>query len=95
MDKFSGLVVSNMIVERDEQKHLVFPEGKAQMKEFITNLPVDRSEDGKFCAAIKGTLNIKKVAQVRDLYFGFEDGPLVEASGGLYLPLDVEVISIL
>jgi hypothetical protein len=92
MDKFSGLVVSNMIVERDEQKHLVFPEGKAQMKEFITNLPVDRSEDGKFCAAIKGTLNIKKVAQVRDLYFGFEDGPLVEASGGLYLPLDVEVI---
>ena len=32
MDKFSGLVVSNMIVERNAQKHLVFPDGKAQMR---------------------------------------------------------------
>ncbi|MGI6072388.1 MAG: hypothetical protein ACOX75_05185 [Lachnospiraceae bacterium] len=92
MDRFSGLVASNMIVERDEQKHLIFPDGKAEMKKFISDMPVDRSKDAKFNAAVKGDLNIKKVAQVRDLYFGFESGPLVEASGGLYLPLDVEVI---
>lgn len=92
LDKFSGLIVNNMIVERDEQKHLVFPEGKAEMKEFISEMEVDRSQDGKMLAAMKGTLNIKKIAQVRDLYFGFESGPLVEASGGLYLPLDVDVI---
>ena len=62
------------------------------MKEFISEMEVDRSQDGKMLAAMKGTLNIKKIAQVRDLYFGFESGPLVEASGGLYLPLDVDVI---
>ena len=92
LDKFSGLIVNNMIVQRDEQMHLVFPDGKAEMKEFITAMQVDRSQEGKFSAAIKGTLNIKDIAQVRDLYFGFENGPLVEASGGLYLPLDIEVI---
>ncbi len=92
MDKFSGLVVSNMIVERNAQKHLVFPDGKAQMREFIANLQVDQSKDGRFGAAIKGELNIGGIAQVRNLYFGFEDGPLVEASGGLYLPLDIAII---
>lgn len=92
MDKFIGLVANNMIVQREEKNHIVLPEGKDEMRSFINAMQVDRSPNGKFAAAVKGTLNIKKIAQVRDLYFGFENGPMVEASGGLYLPLDVEVI---
>lgn len=67
MDKFSGLVVSNMIVERNAQKHLVFPDGKAQMREFIAKLQVDQSKDGRFGAAIKGELNIGDCAGAQPL----------------------------
>lgn len=92
MDKFTGLVANNMVVQREEKNHLVLPGGKEEMKNFIAAMEVDRSPEGRFAAAMKGTLNIKDIAQVRDLYFGFENGPMVEASGGLYLPLDVEMI---
>jgi len=29
------------------------------------------------------------LCEIRELYFGFDSGPIVDASGGLYLPLDV------
>lgn len=89
---YSGLVVNNMVVKRDKDKRLEFPQDKEKMKKLVREMEVDRTPDGKFAAAIRGTLSIAKLAEVRNLYFGFEEGPIVEAAGGLYLPVDVEMI---
>ncbi|MDI9470747.1 MAG: hypothetical protein QM296_11175 [Bacillota bacterium] len=92
LSEFSGLVVNNMVVERNSERQLKFPKEKAAMKQLISGMEVDRGPDGKFAAGIRGTMEIASICEVRDLYFGFENGPLVEASGKLYLPLDVKAM---
>ncbi len=92
LSDFSGLIVNNMIVERNTERQLKFPKEKGAMKQLISGMEVDRGPDGKFAAGIRGTMEIASICEVRDLYFGFENGPLVEASGKLYLPLDVKAM---
>ena len=87
---FTGIVTYNMVVGRDEKNHYKFPTQASQMAAYIENLPVHRDTGTKFAAAIKGTLIISGFAEVRNMYFGFESGPAVVASGELYVPLSVK-----
>jgi hypothetical protein len=92
---FTGLVAYNMEVKRDGQKHYEFPDGGAKSKEnmekfIMEELSVNRGSGSSFAAAIKGTLMISGFAEVRNLYFGFDSGPSVIASGELYAPLSVK-----
>lgn len=89
---FTGIVAYNMSVPRDEKRRFVFPEEAGLIKGFIENLPVHQGGDSTFAAGIKGTLEVSRLCEIRDLYFGFERGPSVYAEGSLYLPLSVSSI---
>ena len=87
---FTGIVTYNMTVNRNESKQYDFPDSPGQMKDFIKKMNVHREPESTFAAAIRGTLVISGFAEIKNLYFGFEAGPSVEASGELYVPLDVK-----
>lgn len=86
---FTGIVAYNMEVSRDEQRRFIFPDQASQMKEFIESMKVYRGSNTPFAAGIRGTLEVSKLCEIRDLYFGFEPGPSVAAGGSLYLPLSL------
>lgn len=88
MKDFSGLVSYNMIAERDSQRRLQIP-SYGNMEKFIERQEVNRNDGTSFCAGISTTLVISELCEIRNLYFGFENGPIVDAGGELYLPLDI------
>lgn len=85
---FTGVILYNMVVERDNLQRFVIPT-KDNMKEYIANYQVHRESQSNFAGAISGTLEIFKLCQIQRLYFGFERGPIVDAGGDLYVPLDI------
>jgi PKD repeat protein len=86
---FTGLVAQNMVVEKDAEGRLAFPDNAGAMGAYIKNLQVG---GGKFSGGIKGEMTVIKLCTIKDLYFGFEPGPKVAASGEVYMPLDVKSI---
>ena len=86
---FTGMVTYNMEISRDEQKRFAFPDQASQIKGFIDDLKTHQGSNTTFAAGIRGTLEVSKLCEIRDLYFGFERGPSVSASGSLYLPLSI------
>jgi hypothetical protein len=89
VEDFTGMVVYNMVMSRNEKNQFAFPDDPGQIAGFVENLPVHTASNTFFGAGIRGQLMIAGFCQIRDLYFGFGSGPVVDASGGLYLPLDV------
>jgi PKD repeat protein len=89
---FTGMVTYNMEISRDEQQRFEFPNQAGHMKGFIENLKVHQGSDSTFAAGIRGTLEVSRLCEIRDLYFGFERGPSVSASGSLYLPLSISSV---
>ncbi len=89
---FTGMVTYNMVVARDDQRRFQFPANANQMASFVQGLQIHKGSKPAFSAGIKGTLVIPRLCEIRDLYFGFETGPVVNAGGNLYLPLDVGAI---
>ena len=89
MKDFAGLVSYNMIAERDNLRRLQVPSFDG-MEEFIQRQEVNREGGTSFTAGISTTLVISELCEIRNLYFGFESGPIVDAGGELFLPLDVE-----
>lgn len=86
---FTGLVAQNMVVEKDAEGRLAFPDNAGAMGAYIKNLQVG---GGKFSGGIKGEMTVIKLCTIKDLYFGFEPGPKVAASGEVYMPLDIKSI---
>ena len=86
---FTGMVAYNMQISQDEQKRFIFPNQANQIKGFIEDLQVYQRSGSYFAAGIRGTLEVSKLCEIRDLYFGFERGPSVSADGSLYLPLSL------
>ena len=91
MNNFAGLVSYNMIAERDKLRRLTIPSYEG-MDEFIKRQQVDREGGTSFVAGISTTLVVMELCEIRDLYFGFESGPIVDAGGELWLPLKVEAM---
>jgi len=89
IEKFTGLVVQNMKVDKDEQGRLAFPANAGGMSAYIRDLQVG---GGKFTGGIKGEMTVFRLCTIKDLYFGFEPGPKVTAGGDVYLPLDIKSI---
>ena len=91
MNDFAGLVSYNMIAERDNLRRLQIPSYEG-MEEFIKRQQVDREGGTSFVAGVSTTLVVMELCEIRDLYFGFESGPIVDAGGELWLPLKVEAM---
>jgi hypothetical protein len=89
VEDFTGMVVYNMLMGRTADNKFDFPEDPGQMEAYVKNRPVHTGADTFFGAGIKGMISISGLCEIRELYFGFDSGPIVDASGGLYLPLDV------
>ncbi len=89
MKDFAGLISYNMIAERDGQRRLQIPSYKG-MEEFIKRQEVNREGGTSFVAGVSTTLVISELCEIRNLYFGFESGPIVDAGGELFLPLKVD-----
>ena len=86
----AGIVTYNMVVERDPSRHnrFVFPHETEAIVDHIINMDVYTGSGTKFAAAIHGTLDVLHLCQIRDLYFAFESGPIVEAGGDFFVPLN-------
>jgi len=91
MKDFAGLASYNMIAKRDDLRRLEIPSYEG-MDEFIKRQQVDREGGTSFVAGISTTLVVMELCEIRNLYFGFESGPIVDAGGELYLPLKVEAM---
>ncbi len=86
---FTGIVTYNMVVKRDAQGRHEFPAQPGEIAAFIKNMSVYRESGSTFAAGIRGTMKIIGFCEIRELYFGFEKGPIINADGGIYIPLDV------
>jgi hypothetical protein len=82
----------NMDVGLDDRGRYQFPSDVGQMKNFIENMQVYKGDQSSFSAGIRGKMVVAGLCDIRDLYFGFESGPIVTAGGELYLPLDVSAM---
>jgi hypothetical protein len=89
IERFTGLVAQNMRVDKDEQGRLTFPENAGSMSAYIRDLQVGGD---KFAGGIKGEMTVFRLCTIKNLYFGFEPGPKVTASGDVYVPLDIKSI---
>jgi len=89
IQNFTGMVAYNMTIGLDGQGRFKFPNNANQMAGFIDNLQVHKGDQPSFAAGIRGKMVVMGLCDIRDLYFGFESGPIVAARGDLYLPLDV------
>ncbi|MCL1804971.1 MAG: hypothetical protein FWG28_03060, partial [Clostridiales bacterium] len=88
-----GIVTSNMVVEKDPAHQDRFAFSNAgNMGKFIEEMPVHRGNGSTFAAGLRGRMVITKIAVVDNLYFGFTNGPVVEAGGDLYLALGLEAL---
>ena len=87
ISNFTGLVAQNMIVGKDEHGRLTFPDNAGDMSAYIRNLQVG---GGKFVGGIKGEMTVVRLCTIKNLYFSFEPGPKVTASGDVYVPLDIQ-----
>lgn len=92
IDDFTGIVTYNMAVSRDEQGRYQFPANPGEIKPYIDALQVHKEDGTAFAAGIKGTMNVFRLCEIRDFYFGFGSGPVINAEGALYLPLDVSAM---
>jgi hypothetical protein len=88
---FAGIVSYNMVAERDEMHKLRIP-SYDNIKSFVENMKVERKGGTSFSAGISATLVVLELCEIRNLYFGFESGPIVDAGGELYLPLNIGAI---
>lgn len=86
---FTGLVLYNMVVQRDERQRFRLPAKPADVEGFIQGLEVHREAGSSFAGGLTGTLGVYGLCEVRHLYFGFERGPIVEAGGELFVPLNI------
>jgi len=86
IDKFTGLVAQNMVVGKDAEGKLTFPDDAGSMGAYVRNLRVG---GGKFAGGIKGEMNVIKLCTIKNLYFGFEPGPKFTVDGDVYVPLDI------
>jgi hypothetical protein len=79
-----------MEVKRDPNQHnrFVFPHEVSKIKDHIKTMPVYTGSGTKFAAAIHGTLSVIHLCEIRDLYFAFESGPVVEAGGDFCVPIN-------
>lgn len=92
IDDFTGVVVYNMAVATDGQGRYQFPADPGGIKPFIDALQVHQGDGTAFAAGIRGTMNVFRLCEIRDFYFGFGSGPVVNADGALYLPLGVSAM---
>ncbi len=78
-----GIVAYNMVIDRDTKQHnrFIFPKN-------VHDLEVYTGSGTSFAAAIRGTLNVMHLCEIREMYFAFDRGPIVEAGGDFYVPLD-------
>jgi len=86
---FTGMVVYNMTMGRDGENKFDFPSDPSKIEDYVENRPVHTAADTFFGGGIRGEIEISSLCEIRELYFGFDSGPIVDASGGLWLPLDV------
>ena len=79
-----------MVVERNPQEYnrFIFPYARSDIRNHIKTLDVHTGGDKKFAAAIHCTMTIAKVGQIKNMYFAFESGPIVEAGGDFAVPLN-------
>ncbi len=89
---FTGALTYNMVMEKGADGHYDFPADAKQMQSYIEGLPVSKQGQPSFAAAIKGDMLVFGLCEVRDLYFAFEEGPRVHATGDLYLPLQISAM---
>jgi len=89
----AGIVTSNMVVEEDSahQDRFAFANA-ANMGKFIADMPVHRGVGSTFAAGLRGKLIIAEICVVDNMYFGFTNGPVVEAGGDLYIVLSLDSI---
>ncbi|OQA73265.1 MAG: hypothetical protein BWY35_00654 [Firmicutes bacterium ADurb.Bin248] len=92
IDDFTGMVAYNMAVGLDAQGRYQFPADPGGIKPFIDALQVHQGDGTAFAAGIRGTMNVFRLCEIRDFYFGFASGPAVNAEGALYLPLGVSAM---
>jgi len=89
----SGIVTCNMVVERDKKHQDRFEfSNVSNMKEFITDMEINKTNETSFAAGLRGMLVVAEVIVVDNLYFGFTNGPIVEAGGDLYIALSLDAI---
>ncbi|HWR19946.1 MAG TPA: hypothetical protein VN608_10015 [Clostridia bacterium] len=86
---FTGITAYNMDVASDNRGRYQFPSDAGQMESFIKNMQVYKGDGTSFAAGIHGEMVVAGLCDIRELYFGFESGPVVTAGGELYLPLDI------
>ncbi len=86
---FAGLVTNNLVVQKDELNRYIFPANSNEMPAFIKGLQVSEKDGNNFAAGIRGVMKIAGFCEVRELYFGFEEGPIVTAGGDFYTTLSV------
>jgi len=94
LSDIAGIVTYNMVVERNPAQHnrFVFPHKVSDIEAHIRNMAVYTGSGTKFAAAIHATMDVLHLCQIRDMYFAFESGPIVEAGGDFFVPLSVGAI---
>ena len=85
-----GVVSYNMNVERDASNHnrFRFPNSPDDVEGYIKNLTPYEGNSTKFAAGFYATMNVEHICEIRRMYFAFENGPIIEAGGDFYVPLN-------
>jgi PKD repeat protein len=89
-----GVVSYNMNVDRDPTQHnrFKFPDSPDKVKPYIAGLTPYEGSGTKFAAGFYATMNVEHICEIRGMYFAFESGPIIEAGGDFYVPLDPTAI---
>jgi hypothetical protein len=89
----AGIVASNMVVKTDpEHQDRLDISNIKKMGDYIDEMQVHRGSNSTFVAGLRGKLVIAGVCVVDNMYFGFTNGPIVEAGGDLYISLGMDSV---
>ena len=90
----AGIAASNMVVETDSQRQdrMALSNAKNNMGDFVKNMsPSD--DKSTFQAALICKMTIAQICVVDNMYFGFTNGPIVEAGGDLAVALSLKALT--
>jgi hypothetical protein len=85
-----GVISYNMNVDRDPNQYNRFklPDSPSKVKSYVAGLTPYEGSGKKFAAGFYATMNVMHICEIRRMYFAFESGPIIEAGGEFYVPLN-------